>query len=137
MESREESKENHSFSLIGQSLEKMGVPEFFQTLSKTAQAVILDSRLCFGHFGLSPSSKDRFFSDLLCPDRIDDPFVQCFTRHALQSPVPVILGGHTLVSGGLYVLAESAWCRTEEPLHRGLEDISKDSWGGAHFGTRG
>ncbi len=133
IESREESTGNHSWSLLGKLMERMGISELFRFLSAAAQAVIMDSRVCFQSLGISPSRRDRFYSDLLRPDEIDDPFVQLFTRHALEGSVPFILGGHTLVSGGLYALVESAWQQTKTPLRRGIEDIPEDSWDRAHF----
>jgi len=62
----------------------------------------------FSHLGLEPSLSDRFHSDLGQVERIDDPFVREFTQAALEAPIPVILGGHSLVSGGLLALIEIA-----------------------------
>jgi len=38
-----------------------------------------------------------------------DPFLRDFTRAALEAPIPVLLGGHSLMSGGLMALNEYAW----------------------------
>lgn len=116
------------WSLVGLCLEKLGTASFFQTLSSHAQAAIVDSRVLFHHLGLRPSRQDRFFSDLLKPDEIADPAVRLFTEAARQSPIPFILGGHTLVSGGLYALAESAWQRAIEPLKRDVEQLQNWTW---------
>jgi hypothetical protein len=36
----------------------------------------------------------------------------------LAAPVPVIMGGHSLVSGGIYALIEAAWERGHDvPRH--------------------
>jgi len=134
MEAREESRGDPPCSLVGKSLEKMGFSEFFQALSRDAWAVIMDSRVCFRHFDLIPSRRDRFFSDLLRPDQVRDPLVQLFTQYAVKSSIPFILGGHTLVSGSLFALAESAWRGAEKPLCRDIEDISEAHWYGEHFG---
>jgi len=116
------------WSLVGLCLEKLGIPCFFQTLSTHAHAAIVDSRVLFYHLGLSPSRQDRFFSDLLKPEEITNPSVRLFTEAARQSPIPFILGGHTLVSGGLYALAESAWNRVENPLKREVEEFQNGTW---------
>jgi hypothetical protein len=44
-----------------------------------------------------------------------------FTEAALACPIPLVLGGHTLVSGGLYVLIEAAWARSETDVPRSVE----------------
>ncbi len=94
-------------SLLGFYLEQVGVQTFFTTLSRLGQAALIDSRVLFAHRGLHPSAKDRFSSDLLQADGIVDPFIRAFTRAAQQAPLTVLLGGHSLVSGGMYALVES------------------------------
>jgi hypothetical protein len=112
-----------SWSLVGLCLEKLGPSHFFQILSTHAHAAIVDSRVLFHHLGLRTSRRDRFFSDLLKPEEITHPALRLFTEEALQSQIPFLLGGHTLVSGGLYALAESAWERVREPLKRDMEEL--------------
>ncbi len=94
-------------SMLGFYLDQVGVQTFFETLGHLGQAALIDSRVLFAHRGLHPSPKDRFSSDLLRPDGIDDPFIREFTRAARQAPLTVLLGGHSLVSGGMYALVES------------------------------
>jgi hypothetical protein len=137
MEAREGSKGDHIWSLIGKSVEEMGLSRFFDCLAGEADAVIMDTRVCFRHLRFHPSRRDRFFSDLLWPDRIEDGFLQSFTRRAIESSVPFLLGGHTLVSGALYALGESAWWQAESPLRRDVEDIPEDSWVKARLETMG
>jgi hypothetical protein len=57
-----------------------------------------------------PAAEDRFASDLLMPDAITDPWLRALTVSAASAPVdhPIILGGHTLVNGGLRLLAQRA-----------------------------
>ena len=52
---------------------------------------------------------DRFLSDLGRWQDIRDPFLRGLTRAALEAPIPVLLGGHSLMSGGLMALNEHAW----------------------------
>ncbi|HZP26437.1 MAG TPA: hypothetical protein VFB90_05255, partial [Dehalococcoidia bacterium] len=61
------------------------------------------------HRGDLPGAEDRFLSDLGRWQDIDEPFLREFTRAACESDLPVLLGGHSLVSGGLMLLAEHAW----------------------------
>ena len=60
----------------------------------------------FAAFGKQPNTADRFASDLFWTDVIADSWLREFTYAAKTARIPVILGGHSLVAGGLYVLAE-------------------------------
>jgi CTP:molybdopterin cytidylyltransferase MocA len=105
-------------SLLGYYLEAVGLDRFFETLATMGQAVFLDNRVLFAHRGLWPSAADRFYSDLLEPAQVADPFVKALTEAAMAAPIPVIMGGHSLVSGGMYALIESAWARGHDvPRH--------------------
>ncbi|MBI4788172.1 MAG: hypothetical protein HY782_14165 [Chloroflexi bacterium] len=92
-------------SLLGFYLDRASPTELFSALAQLADGIILDSRVLFAHYRLRPSAADRFYSDLLEIEPIADPFVHAFTAAARQAPRPVLLGGHSLVSGGMYALA--------------------------------
>jgi hypothetical protein len=98
-------------SLLGYYYQQVGPQRFFETLAQLGQVVLLDSRVIFVHLGVWPSASDRYNSDLRRPERISDPVVREFTSAAMAAPVPVVLGGHSLVSGGLYALVEAALAR--------------------------
>ena len=105
-------------SLLGYYLDVAGIDRFFPTLATMGQALFLDNRVIFAHRNLWPSAADRFYSDLRCPDRIADPFVKELTQAAMTAPVPVIMGGHSLVAGGMYALVDAAWARGHDvPRH--------------------
>ena len=93
-------------SLLNDYLELAGVEHFFVRLADMAEAVFLDSRVILSSRGLWPSDADRFHSDLFLSDRIQEPFLRALTEAAFSAPIPVVLGGHSLVSGGLAVLLE-------------------------------
>ena len=112
-----------AFSLLGFYLEEVGLERFFATLAKMSQAAFLDSRVLFAHRRIWPAAADRFYSDLRQPEKISDPWVRRFTEAAIEAPIPVVLGGHSLVSGGLYALVEAAWARGED-LARHVEPWS-------------
>ena len=86
-----------------------GAHVFFERLGEATDGAIIDTRPLLSDPGGFPSAHDRFASDLLLPDEIDDPAWRAFTRAAAASSIPVLLGGHTVVSGGLYLLAEACW----------------------------
>jgi hypothetical protein len=93
------------YSILGEMVDRLGLPAFFERLAGQAGAALIDSRVLMAHRGRWPSEADRFASDLGLPDQVQDPWLREFTAQAVQSPVPVVLGGHGLLSGDLY-----AWC---------------------------
>jgi hypothetical protein len=67
---------------------------------------LIDTRVLLAHrLGADESSwpvpEDRFASDLLLPDLIEDPWLRALTASARDSAIPVLLGGHTLVGPGI------------------------------------
>jgi hypothetical protein len=97
-----------ALSLLGLYMEKTGTADFFVTLSHLADAAIIDSRVLFAHQHLNPSAADRFNSDLLGAQAIGNSWVRDFTLAARGAAIPILLGGHSLVSGGMYTLVETA-----------------------------
>jgi hypothetical protein len=101
-------------SLLGFFLESVGVERFFETLSELGDAAFIDTRVLLAHRRIAASREDRFLSDLGEADAIAEPFLRDFTRSALAAPIPVLLGGHSLMSGGLMALNEHAWALGEQ-----------------------
>jgi CTP:molybdopterin cytidylyltransferase MocA len=115
-------------SLLGELIDSLGVERFFAALSSMCDAAFLDTRVLFAHRGLYPSAPDRFYSDLRQPDRIGDPWIREFTSAAINAPMPVVLGGHSLVSGGMYALVEAAWRGFPPFAGRLIEEKGTDGW---------
>ena len=92
-------------SLLGALAQSLGPERFFALLADVCDLALLDTRVLFAHLRRTPEPADRFASDLLQPEAIDDDVVREFTAAAASAPVPVLLGGHSLVSGGLWLLA--------------------------------
>ena len=93
-------------SLVAAYLDAVGVREFFSTLSQMAQAALVDTRLLLAHRRLWPPAADRYRSDLGEWDAIGDPWLKEFTRASAESVLPVVLGGHGVVAGGLYAMVD-------------------------------
>lgn len=96
-------------STIGLLLEQAGPEGLASILTRLGDAAILDTRVLLAHrLGANdrawPSPEDRFASDLLLPDRIHHPWLRELTLAALQAPVPIVLGGHSLVDSGTRLL---------------------------------
>jgi hypothetical protein len=96
-------------SLLGYYIDAVGVGRFFETLVDLGDAAFIDTRVLLAHKRIEASREDRFLSDLGRWDGIRDPFMREFTHGAVESPIPVLLGGHSLMAGGLMALNEYAW----------------------------
>ena len=96
-------------SILGFLFDTYGISRAFELLAQLGTAALIDLRVLLAHRGLSLPASDRFNADLFRADRIQDPWLREFTQAAMRAPFPVILGGHSLVCGGLYLLAEAAW----------------------------
>lgn len=92
-------------SLIGRHVEAIGPEAFFADLAWCCDAAFIDTRVLFSHMGAALSQEERFASDLGFHDRIENLAVARFVKAACEARLPVVLGGHSLVSGGVRVLA--------------------------------
>ncbi len=93
-------------SVLGALLERDGPASLGDTVARLGDAALIDTRVLLAHrLGADeaawPPAEDRFASDLLLPDQIDDPWLQALTASAMAAPIPVLLGGHTLVGPGV------------------------------------
>ncbi|MGI6643896.1 MAG: hypothetical protein ACOX3V_07905 [Bacillota bacterium] len=93
-------------SLLGFFLEDVGPRKFFSHLSRIADVAFIDTRVIFSHLRKYLSDWDRFQSDLGHYELIEDPWTREFTKCAIEAEIPVVLGGHSLVAAGLWLMAE-------------------------------
>ena len=105
-------------SLLGFYLQAVGVGRFFAALAELGDAAFIDTRVLLAHLGVDASREDRFLSDLGRWQEIREPFLRKFTKGAAEAAVPALLGGHSLVSGGLMALNEFAWQEQERAASR-------------------
>jgi hypothetical protein len=103
-------------SLLAFHLREVGCRRFFAELAELSDAACIDTRPMLSHLGVQASRADRFWSDLGRPEKIGNPFLREFTQAAREAPLPVVLGGHSLVSGGLMLLNEHAWREEDQRL---------------------
>jgi hypothetical protein len=104
-------------SVLGMLLDHDGPGSIGALLARLGDAALVDTRVLLAHrLGSDerawPPPEDRFASDLLVPERIDDPWLRELTAAALRAPIPVLLGGHTLVGPGIRLVARA---RTRRP----------------------
>ena len=93
----------------------LGAQRFFERLAEYSDVILFDSRPLLYHLspGILQLPADRFRSDLGEVDAITDPTVREFTAAALDCPVPLILGGQSVVAGALWALVQEAWDRAD------------------------
>jgi len=120
---------DHQGELLSKVLDTIGIHRFFTWLAQSADAAIIDSRPLLSQGGQLPAPCERFASDLLCPELIENRLWAEFTRETVASKIPILLGGHSLLSGGLYLLAEACWKDRDLPrrLHPDMFDWRKES----------
>ena len=94
------------FSLLADYIARVGFNGVFDILADHSQAAFIDTRVLLAHQRSWPSRSDRFLSDLGLADQVKDPWLREFTAAAQGAPIPVILGGHGLLSGDMLALCE-------------------------------
>ena len=94
------------YSILGSIIENQGLDRFMAMLTEQAHAALIDNRVLLAHRGQWPSKRDRFASDLGLVDRVGDPWLRQLTAAAMDAPIPIIMGGHGLLTGDLFAICE-------------------------------
>jgi hypothetical protein len=109
------SREHVPKSLLADWAERLGPADLVAELTSLGDAVILDSRvLMAAKAGSSdaaswPPEEERFASDFGDGERVTASWLWELTSAAAEASVPVLMGGHALVSDGLRLLVDAAW----------------------------
>ena len=94
-------------SMVGEMLDSWGAPEFIRRLATMTDAVLWDTRVWMAHRGDWPSVGDRFAADLGWAEQVADPALRDLTTAIRAAPVPILTGGHGVVSGSVFALVET------------------------------
>ena len=95
---------------LGRLLDARGGPDALAlTIAELADGAIVDTRVLLAdRLGPDeaawPAPEDRYQSDLLRADRVEDPWLQALTDDAASAAIPIALGAHTLVGPGIPLL---------------------------------
>lgn len=99
-------KRGEVVSLLGFFLQDVGPQRFIHYIEKICNAALLDTRVLMAHLKPGLSVEERYLSDLGRWQEMNDPLIREFTRCAVESAIPILLGGHSLILGGLWTLTE-------------------------------
>ncbi|MEO5703496.1 MAG: hypothetical protein ABIZ52_06170 [Candidatus Limnocylindrales bacterium] len=96
-------------AVLGMLLDDRGPEALGDIVAELGGAALIDSRVLLAHrLGADesswPSAEDRFASDLLLVEQVDDPWLRALAASARGATIPVLLGGHSLVGPGLRLL---------------------------------
>ena len=98
-------------SLLAALYERTGAEQFAEVLESLGDAVIWDTRPLLSHLGWDVSRCDRFWADLGRWMDIEHEGLRELVRELSDSAV--LMGGHSLVSGGMLAGIDAAWSRLE------------------------
>jgi CTP:molybdopterin cytidylyltransferase MocA len=116
-------------SLFGFLLQQLGAQAMVDYICSIADMAFIDTRVVFAHLGLQLTEGQRFNSDLGRVEQLPDQLMADFVRACHAAPVPIILGGHSLVAGSMWALMDALlYLRGEEqlPAQYQLVQIDRD-----------
>ena len=102
-------------SLLARIMEREGPAALIAHLASLGDAVVLDTRVLMAARAGSvdstrwPAAEERFASDFGDAANVRTSWLAELTAAAVAADVPVMLGGHGLLSDGLRILTDSAW----------------------------
>ncbi len=102
-------------SLLAMLMMRSSAADLVAQLAALGDGVVLDSRVVMAAIAGSadaatwPPEEDRFASDFNDSTRIGTSWLADLAAAAAAASVPVLLGGHALVSDGMRILVGAAW----------------------------
>lgn len=102
-------------SLLAAFMGRTSPAELVEELARLGDAVVLDTRVLMAAESGSadaatwPPEEERFASDFGDATRVATPWLRELTEAAAGTSVPVLCGGHALVSDGLRLIIAAAW----------------------------
>lgn len=102
-------------SLLAALMARSSPPELIAELGGMGDAVVLDTRVLMATVAATsdasswPPTEERFASDFGDASRIGTSWLRELTGAAASASVPILFGGHALVSDGLRIMLRAAW----------------------------
>jgi len=94
-------------SLLAVLARELGTDYLVECLASLSEAVFWDTRVLMAALGRWPDEADRFAADLGAWERVKDPELAALCRAAARQDRPFVLGGHSVVAGGLRLLVRT------------------------------
>lgn len=113
--------------LLARLLEASGAARFTQYLRELGDGALVNTRILFDPSD-TPDANDFFWSDLGHPDRVRHRRLRALTDALLASDQAVVLGGASLMAGGIYLLMEKAWADRELPRQVDVVEAQSSSF---------
>ncbi len=96
-------------SLLGELLRARGPAGTVEALAEGSDALVWDIRVLWKVLGIWPSPEERFAFDLLELEELREPLLLELGKAIATAGIPILVGGHSLVSGAMYLAVELAW----------------------------
>lgn len=102
-------------SLLAAFMAQTSPRELVAELATLGDAVVLDTRVLMAaragsaDTGAWPPEEERFASDFADASRVATPWLLELTEAVREASVPILCGGHALVSDGLRLIVAAAW----------------------------
>jgi hypothetical protein len=124
-------------SVLGLLLDRDGPEQLGRHAAELGDGAIIDTRVLLAHrLGPDdrrwPSPEDRYASDLLLAERVEDPWLAALTAAARDATIPILLGGHALVGPGVRLVLGTGRRR---PDHDGPTATGTEAAGVAATGS--
>ena len=94
-----------SSSLLKYFFKSENFDNLFKLFENICDGGIFDTRIIFSLFAGEYEQEDVYLSDMKIWQKIKNPFIKFFTKKIAESKIPIILGGHSVVNGGLMALS--------------------------------
>lgn len=102
-------------SILAALMDRSSPTELITELARLGDAVVLDTRVLMAAVAGSaeattwPPEEERFASDFGDASRVAAPWLRELVEAAAKALVPMLFGGHALVSDGLRLIVSAAW----------------------------
>lgn len=94
-------------SILGEIVDAWGPEKFVRKLATMSDAAVWDTRVWMAHHAEWPSAADRYAADLGLIDDIQNPDLKTLADAIGKASIPILAGGHGVVSGGFYAMLET------------------------------
>ena len=116
-------KEHQARSILAYLIQVYGAQEVFcKLLPQFCSAAFIDLIPIIEHMELTCSRNDRFSADLLNHNDIENEILREIIVAITESPIPIAVGGHSLVGSSLELLNQLVWDVADNLIPNPIED---------------